>query len=250
MKRGISFFILLLTGLLLSQVLWGGIQDDVSKEQELLEGVDVDSIGDHAAGLVSRVRAEIDLSHELQTRLAGAGREDSLVLGLRFAKLRLRLIGEIHELADILVDLEKKHPREQLRAEVEITFEYVTPLLWEYIERRSNQIDVARNRRHSTDVQDRPALEDEIVILTRYIDEAFGISLVHVEKLEKLEMESSEARETLAGILADRAADLSGRIDLALERVEPLRLPEMEELEIIVQRNPGITKQENATKSR
>jgi len=220
MKRGIILFTLLLTGLLLSQVLWGGIQDDRAEEQEFLEGVDVDSIGDHAAGLVSRVRAEIDLSHELHARMAGAGREDSLVLELRLVKLRLRLVGEIHELADILVDLEKKHPQEQLRAEVKNIHEYLTPLLWEYIERRGNQINEARNRRHSTDVQDRPVLEDEIVALTLRLDEAFGFSLVHVEKLEKLEMESSKARETLTGLLADRAADLSGRIDLALERVD------------------------------
>ena len=222
MKRGISFFILLLTGLLLPEVLWGGIQDDIAREQELLEGVEADSIGDHAAGLVSRVRAEIDLSHELQARLAGAGREDSLVLELRFVKIRLRLVGEIHELADILVDLEKKHPREQLRAEVKKIHEYLTTQLREYIERRTNQIDAARNRRHSTDVQDRPTLEDDIAALTLRLDEAFEFSLVHVEKLEKLEMESSAARETLAGLLAGRAADLSGRIDLALERVDRL----------------------------
>ena len=33
-------------------------------------------------------------------------------------------------------------------------------------------------------------------------------------------------------------------------RIEPLRLPEMEELEIIVQRNPDATRQENAAISR
>lgn len=33
-------------------------------------------------------------------------------------------------------------------------------------------------------------------------------------------------------------------------RIEPLRLPEMEELEIIVQRNSDVTKQENAAISR
>jgi small conductance mechanosensitive channel len=220
MKRGISFFVLLLTGLLLSQVLWGGIQDDRADEQDFLEGVDVDSIGDHAAGLVSSVRAEIDLSHELQARLAGAGREDSLVLELRLVKLRLHLISDIHDLADIVISLEEKGSQEELRVEVEKTLEYLTPQLWKYIERRENQIDAARNRRHSIDVQDRPELEDDIAVLTLRLDEAFEFSLVHVEKLEKLEMESSEARETLIGLLADRAADLSGRIDLALERVD------------------------------
>jgi len=222
MKRVIIFLISLILLGMTSQVSWGGIQDEIAEEQELLEGVEVDSLGDHAAGLVSRVRAEIDLSHELQARMAGAGREDSLVLELRFAKLRVRLVGEIHKLADILIDLEKKQPQEQLRAEVERTYQYVTPMLWQYIERRRNQIDSARNRRHSTDVQDRPALEDEIVALTQYLDEAFGFSLVHVEKLEKLEMESSDARETLSGLLVDRAAELSGRIDLALERIDRL----------------------------
>lgn len=52
--------------------------------QELLRDVDEDSLGTHAADLVSRVKNGVDQSLELQAKMARAGSEDSLVLELRF----------------------------------------------------------------------------------------------------------------------------------------------------------------------
>ena len=216
--------------LLLAQVLLDGIpagasaqeRAGISEEQTLFEDVDADSIGEQATRLVAGIKAGVDRGDEMTSKLAGAGREDSLVLELQISRNRLRLLADIHQLADILHDLEQKGPQEQLRIEVEKTYEYVTPLLWTYIDHRRNQIDTARNRRHSTDTQDRPALEEDIAGLTIHLDEAYGFSLVHIEKMDKLEMDSSEARKVLTGLLGDRADEVSGRIDFALQRIDRL----------------------------
>jgi len=191
-------------------------------ERKFLEGVSTEELGDRVAELVSRIRTGIEKSDSYRQKLAAAGPEDSLVLQLQTATHRVQLLADVHQLADILVDLEKDQPREELRSEVEKMCAFVTPLLWPYINDLRREIDTVRNRRSSTAVPDRPALEDRIAKLTVRLDDGFRFSRTHVEKLEKLGLDATLARATYSTLLGDRASELSGRIDLALERIDEL----------------------------
>jgi small conductance mechanosensitive channel len=193
-----------------------------SGAQDLLSGVEADSLGNRAADLVGRVKSGVDRSKELQMKLASAGREDSLVLEQSLFDFQLRGLEDLHELTVLLVDLEKKRPREELRAEVEAAYDYITPRLWLYIERVTGQIDRARNSRHAVGTGDRPALEDDIAILTDRLDKTFELVLAHVEMLDRLGLESSGANETLKSMLSSRSSDLSYRIAFALKRIDYL----------------------------
>ncbi len=120
MKRNITFLISSMLILLLSQVSLDGISTGASaqeragtlEQQKLLAEVDADSIGEQAAKLVAGIRTGIDRGDEMSSKLAGAGREDSLVLELQISRHRLQLLADIHKLADILYDLEQKGPQE------------------------------------------------------------------------------------------------------------------------------------------
>lgn len=206
-----------------------GQENDSKQRQMLLESVSADSVGDRAAQLVARIKNRIDRSDDFLQKLAAASVEDSLVLELQIAKLQVQVMADIHELVDILVELEQKGPQEQLRIEVEETLAFATPLIWRHINSLRQQIDAARSRRHSTAAVDRPTLEDRIAKLTERLNAAYEIGRTQIEKLEKLGLDASYARTTYTKLLADRADELSGRIDLALERIDELsaRLSDM-----------------------
>ncbi len=193
-----------------------------NEHQELLEGVSAEDLGERAADLVLRIRSEIDAGDIYRRKLANAGAEDSLVFRLQIATHRVQLLSDIHDLADVLVDMEKEEPRAELRAEVEELCAFVTPLLWPHINDLRHEIDSFRNKRSTTTVQDRPALEDRITRLSGRLDDGFDFSRTHIEKLEKLGMDATAATTTYKALMADRAGELSGRINFALERIDEL----------------------------
>ncbi len=195
---------------------------DTTAAQQLLEDVPADSVGEKAAKLVSRIRRAVDIGDEYTRKLATASAEDSLVLRLQLSTLSQRVMADVHQLADILIGLEEKGPQEQLRAEVEEVYRYSTPRIWRYINRFRGEIDVKRGRRPSTTGADRLALEDRVAMLTNRLDTGYEMGQTHIEKMEELGLDLSEARDTYTGLLVDRASELSGRVDLALKRIDEL----------------------------
>ncbi len=227
LMRPIVTLVLMLLFALLS---WSGPSDtalaqtaaDSTARQELLEDVPIDSVGDDASELVSRIKKTLDTGEKYILKLAVANAEDSLVLRLQLTKLQERVAADIHELADVLVGLEEKGPQEELRTEVEEIFAYSTPGIWRYIYGVRKEIDQARGRRHSTSGVDRLVLEDRIAMLTDRLNMAYEIGRTHLEKLEKLGLDTTEARTTFSNLLNERADELSGRTDYALKRIDEL----------------------------
>ena len=135
---------------------------------------------------------------------------------------QVRALEALHQLADVLVELEKSEPQPELREQVEHAFGRVTPLLWPHIDDLRGQIDEHRAKRSTTAPEDRLELELETRKLTERLDLVYGHCQTHREKREALGQDTSEAQATFTRALSDRADEVSGRIDLALERMDDL----------------------------
>ncbi|UCH85742.1 MAG: mechanosensitive ion channel family protein [Candidatus Latescibacterota bacterium] len=131
-------------------------------------------------------------------------------------------MDDVHELADVLIGLEEKGPQEQLRAEVEELYGYATPGIWNYINRLRGEIDETRGRRLSTTGADRLALEDRVAMLTSRVDHGYEIGQAHIEKRKALGLDTTAVTITFKDLLTGRARELSGRVGLALERIDDL----------------------------
>ena len=227
MIRPVVFFILIL---MIGLVSMAGSFDssfaqepvDTTTSQALLESVPTDSVGDDAAKLVSRIKRTIDAIDDTRQKLTTASLEDSLVLRLHGTMLVEQVMADIHELADVLIGLEEKEPQDQLRAEVEELYQYATPGILLYINSLRGEIDEARGLRLSINGAERLALEDRISLLTSRVDNAYEFGQTHIEKRQELGLDVSEATVAFKELLKGRAGELSGRIGLALERIDEL----------------------------
>jgi small conductance mechanosensitive channel len=177
---------------------------------------------EHAAKLITSIRASVDAALRYQELLSNASREDSLVLGRQITVLSARALEELHELTDVLVRLEKTEPQPTLRAGVVESFESITPHLWTRIDRLRREIDATRARRSDAAPEERLNLEYEVSIRTERLDRIYKLAKVHIDKLEMLGLDAAEQRSLLSESLSERAAELSGRLDLALMRIKNL----------------------------
>ncbi|MBW2266770.1 MAG: hypothetical protein JRF28_11545, partial [Deltaproteobacteria bacterium] len=71
-------------------------------------------------------------------------------------------------------------------------------------------------------VEERLDIEDEVIKFTARLDRMYEMSLPHIEDMEQVGMDTSKARANLTKLLADRADELSGRILLAIDRIDDL----------------------------
>jgi small conductance mechanosensitive channel len=197
--------------------------DDNTDGREILGELPADVVGDRAAKLLARIHETISNIERYRSRLAAASAEDSLVLRAQLTSRQFQGLADVHELADVLLGLEEQGAQPELRGEVENAYAVITPHIWTYIDRLRAEIDETRARRPGTPVEERSALEDRITKLTGHLDQAYELGLTHLDKLEKLGLDSSEAQAALSQSLLDRADELSGRIELDLDRSEDLK---------------------------
>ena len=67
----------------------------------------VDMVGQQASDLLKRINAAIESGKRYENALDNASKEDRSVLELQVYKLRVRIMGDVHQLADQLLELEK-----------------------------------------------------------------------------------------------------------------------------------------------
>jgi small conductance mechanosensitive channel len=197
---------------------------DAIDREGLLSELPAEEVGERAVDLLARLNSAIDAITRHRDKLATASSEDRLVLQIRIFSLQAAALGDLHELADALYELERKGPQRELRDEVEGAFERVTPLLWRHIAHLRREIDAIRALRSSTPVEERAALEDRVRKPTRRLDDLYSISMTHVEKMEELGLDTSQEKATISKSLMDRAEELSGRMELAQERIKDLKV--------------------------
>jgi len=178
--------------------------------------------------LLSRINDLVASIKRYERKIDGASTEDRLVVQLQIHQLRIRMMSDIHQLTDALLKLEKAGPQPKLRKQLEDLFLLVTPKLWLHIDQLRNEIDKIRARRMDTKVEERFAIENEIATLTKRLNTAYEISLAHITKMKQIGMDVKEAREDLIRLLYERADELSGRLELALSRIDELEVQRKE----------------------
>ncbi|MEK6195652.1 MAG: mechanosensitive ion channel, partial [Deltaproteobacteria bacterium] len=137
-------------------------------------------------------------------------------------QLRVQIMNDVDELADTLLELEKNEPQTELRIEVKALLTRITPALWFHINNYRDKIDTTRARRVEVKAEERAALEYEVEKYSRRLDEFYKLGRDHITKMQELGMNTEEARKGFIQMLNERNDELTGRIDLALVRIEEL----------------------------
>ncbi len=188
-----------------------------------LEELSAEQVGEQANVLISSVNALAEQSEQYRQAMKDASPEDQKVLELQVWGVHRRLVEEIHQLGDALVALEKESEQPELRAQVEGIYSRALPRFQSHIDRLRQEIDKHRTERTKAKAGDRYGIEIQVAKYTEHLDVVFSQYLAHVQQMEKIGMDVSDARQDLARSLEDRTDELSGRIDLALSRTAHLK---------------------------
>ncbi len=185
-----------------------------------IEELSPDEVGEAASELLKRISHSIKVLKSYDKTKAKANAEDRLVLQLQVSMLQQRTMDDIQKLADTLLEREKTGPQVKLRKQVENIFAGIIPSAWLTIDRLRNQIDEARTRRQAEGAGDPLLIEHEISTLTERLDTIYQMSFKHIEKMNQLKMDVQKAQSEFTDLLSARIEELSGRMELALKRIE------------------------------
>jgi len=186
----------------------------------IVKELDAEKVGKDASELIKRINAAAENIQRYITTMKAASEEDRLVMQLQIFQLQQRIMEDVQQLCDALLDLEKKGKHPELRRQVEAVLARITPRLWLHINRLSGEIDAVRARRIKAPVNERLAIEDEVAKLTKRLDKIYEMSQAHLEKMGQVGMDNKEARANLIKLLQERVDELAGRIALAIDRID------------------------------
>ena len=192
------------------------------EQKNIIKALPADMVGEQAADLLSRIGADIKTALRYDRALQNASAEDTAVLRLQIYKLRVRIVENVHLLADELLKLEKEAPQPALREQVEQAFTRITPLLWQHIERMRQEIDGVRAGRTEASPEERIKIEHVLAELYARLDVFFQVGHAHLSKMKQMGMETQAVADAYAGHLEARADELMGRVELALLRIGEL----------------------------
>ncbi len=221
-KLEILMLVILLLGLVTVAPVAAQGQEQVSATEEALAGATADEVGPRAATVMARLDSIVEDITGYRGRLAAASAEDSLVLRIQLANSRDSFMATLKDLAGVVVASEEDEAHHELRDRAEIVFTEVTPMIWEVIDELRTEIDGYRARRTGTAPVDRSALEDRVVLLTSRLNRIYQYGWDHIQSLDKLGQDTAGPREVFSGLLAGRADELSGRLQLDIQRVGKL----------------------------
>ena len=123
-----------------------------------------------AIELLARINDTIKIISRYGRDMEKADQEDRLVLQLQIYQQQKQIMGDLHQLADTLLEIEKKGSHPKLREKVEDVFNRVTPRLWYHIERIGKVIDSIRAKRTKAKVEELSAIENEVALYTQRLD--------------------------------------------------------------------------------
>ncbi len=181
-----------------------------------------EKVGIDASELLARINEAVEDGQRYINEMKAASEEDRLVIQLQIYLLQQRILDDVHQLSDALLEQEKKGKQPELRRQVEAALSRVLPGLWFHINRLRGEIDTVRVSRTKAPAKERPAIENEVATLTTRLDRMYEMSLAHVEKMAQVGLETKKERGELIQLLAERADELSGRIALATDRIADL----------------------------
>lgn len=180
--------------------------------------------GEQASTLLASINDTIEKGKGYEADIQGASEEDRLVLTLQIHRLREIIMKEIHQLSEVLLEMEKKGPQSEFRKKVEDIYSRVTPTLWSHIEQIEQQIDALRAGRTKAKTEERFSIENTIDQLNRRLNTFYELSLAHIQEMEKIGMDTRDVKDLFTLLLTARADELSGRLELAVSRVEAFEM--------------------------
>ena len=181
-------------------------------------------VGESANELLLRINEAVKVNERYKKAMVKANAEDRLVLQLQLFSNQQRVMKDTHLLADTLMELKKEGKQPDLRNQVESAFIRVIPHLWSNIDELRIEINTARARRPEAAVEERSAIEDEVKKFSMRLNIVYEMSLDHIKKMEQMGMDVKKARADFVKLLAFRADKLSGRLNLALDRIDDLEV--------------------------
>jgi small conductance mechanosensitive channel len=198
--------------------------EDTDDLHQIMDELDSTGIQEQAFVLLQQVRASITAIDRYQKFLERASEEDSLVLERQLASSQLLAVKRLVDMANILLDLEKSGSQDEMRTAVEELFMAGIPRIRYRINRLRNEIDEVRALRITAETNRRLQLENRIEILTGFLDQIYLDSKTFFAKMGELDLDISEIRREFEESLMGRADELSGRIELAQERISNLKI--------------------------
>ena len=187
-----------------------------------VNGLATEKVGIDASELLARINAGIEDLQRYTDEMKAASKEDRHVIQLQIFLAQQRVLEDVHQLSDALLEQEEKGKQPELRREVEALLSRVPARLWFHINRLRDEIDTTRGSRTKASAKERPAIEIKVAKLTARLDRMYEMSLAHVEKMAQVGLETKKVRGKLIQLLAERADELSGRIALAIDRIADL----------------------------
>jgi small conductance mechanosensitive channel len=213
---------ILITMGFISEVAAENETETTNGQKPIIKALPPEEVGQHANRLLLQINAAIESGRGYEKALEKASAEDRQVLNLQIYKLRVQIMNDVDALADTLLELEKNEPQTELRIEVEELLTRITPALWFHINNYRDKIDTVRTRRAEIKAEERAALEYKVEKYSSRLDTYYGLGLTHITKIQELGMDSEESRNDFIQMLNERVDELTGRIDLALARIEEL----------------------------
>jgi small conductance mechanosensitive channel len=181
-----------------------------------------EEVGEQASEILTRIHDSVDQYNKYRERMAAATAEDSIVLRNQIYVLQVRVLEDVHELADVLIELEAEGEQTELRRRVEEAYLRVTPQIWEHTVRLRWEIDHLRARRLATPPEGRSALEDQVTKISARLNAFYELSRIHLEKMNALGLDTVQDSTYFSDSILERADELSGRLMLDLERIGDL----------------------------
>lgn len=206
------------TGSVLAEISSGDALDNA-----VVSDLGPEVVGEQASKLLARINNTIKKGNGYEAEMQEANQEERLVLTLQLHRLREKIMGDIHQLSEALLEMEKKGPQPELRNEVEDIYNRVTPILWSHMEGLEKQIDTSRASRMEAKSEGRFYIENTIDQLNRRLNTFYEFSLLHIQEMEKIGLDIREVKNTFMLLLTARADKLSGRLELAVSRVEAFK---------------------------
>jgi len=192
---------------------------DQTATERALAGATSAELGEQAATILQQLGGIIDENADYHDRLAAATAEDSMVLRLQIARVQDDFMQVLHDLAAVIPKLEDDAAKAEVRERAAVVFEEVTPAIFAVISELRSEIDGLRSQRLLAPASERLGLEDRIDLYTKRLNTVFSFGKEHIEQLESLGRDTADERAEFSRLLASRADELSGRIELGLLRI-------------------------------
>jgi len=182
----------------------------------------VEQVGTRISELIKSINRILATGSRYRASLAAASEENRYVLQLQLWALNQRGLKQIHQLADGLLRLEQNSPQPELRRDVVNIFAFALEHIQFHSEHLREDIDKIRAQRPEVAVNERYGLEMSIAHLTQQLDGNLQMYLAHIHKMKQVDLNIKAAQDDLTELLYMRSEELSGRIALAVSRIDAL----------------------------